>query len=158
MKSTTSGEFMYEILALLLLFVTFLLIAYVFYLKRERSVLLREIDVRAEKRFMEMKNELRKEILEKSRAVLKGKIGEQIVPFLEQFKYNPSDARFIGSPIDYVIFDGYTDVKDKREARSITVVLTDIKTGKSARLTPEQKRIKEAVEEKRVKWETITLQ
>jgi predicted Holliday junction resolvase-like endonuclease len=149
---------MYEILALFLFVIAVLLIAYIFYLNRERSVLLREIEVRVEKRLMEKEKELRKEILERSRAVLKGRIGEQIVPFLEQFKYNPSDARFIGSPIDYVIFDGYTDVKDKREVRPITVVLADIKTGKSARLTFEQKKIKEAIIEKRVKWETINLQ
>jgi predicted Holliday junction resolvase-like endonuclease len=32
------------------------------------------------------------------------------------------------------------------------------KTGKSASLTHEQRKIKEVIEEKRVKWETITLQ
>jgi len=149
---------MYEILALLLFIIAILLTAYIFYLKRERSVLLREIDVKAEKRFMELKNEFRKEILGKSRAGLKGRIAEQIVPFLEQFKYNPSDARFIGSPIDYVIFDGYTDVKDKKEDRPITVVLADIKTGRSARLTFAQKKIRDAITERRVKWETISLE
>jgi len=149
---------MFEILAILLFVVAILLIAYVLYLKRERSVLLREIEVRAEKRFMEMKEIFKQEVLEKSRAVLKGRISEQIIPFLEQFKYNPSDARFIGSPIDYIIFDGYTELKDNRVEKPITVILTDVKSGKSATLIHEQKKIKEAVEEKRVKWETITLQ
>jgi len=119
---------MYEIRALSLFVIVIVVLAYVFYLRRERSVLLREIAVRAEKRFMEMKDELRKEVLEKSRAVLKGRIGEQIVPFLEQFKHNPADARFIGSPIDYIIFDGYTDVKDRDVEQPIRVVLADIKT------------------------------
>ena len=149
---------MFEILAILLFVVAILLIAYVLYLKRERSVLLREIEVRAEKRFMEMKEIFKQEVLEKSRAVLKGRISEQIIPFLEQFKYNPSDARFIGSPIDYIIFDGYTELKDNRVEKPITVILADVKSGKSATLTHEQKKIKEAVEEKRVRWETITLQ
>jgi predicted Holliday junction resolvase-like endonuclease len=149
---------MFEILAILFFVVAILLIAYVLYLKRERSVLLREIEVRAEKRFMEMKEIFKQEILEKSRAVLKGRISEQIIPFLEQFKHNPSDARFIGSPIDYVIFDGYTELKDNRVEKPIMVILADVKSGKSASLTHEQKRIKEAIEEKRVKWETITLQ
>jgi len=148
----------FEILAILLFVVAILLIAYVLYLKRERSVLLREIEVRAEKRFMEMKEIFKQEVLEKSRAVLKGRISEQIIPFLEQFKYNPSDARFIGSPIDYIIFDGYTELKDNRVEKPITVILADVKSGKSATLTHEQKKIKEAVEEKRVRWETITLQ
>ena len=149
---------MFEILAILLFVVAILLIAYVLYLKRERSVLLREIEVRAEKRFMEMKEIFKQEVLEKSRAVLKGRISEQIIPFLEQFKYNPSDARFIGSPIDYIIFDGYTELKDNRVEKPITVILADVKSGKSATLTHEQKKVKEAVEEKRVRWETITFQ
>ena len=105
-----------------------------------------------------MKEIFKQEVLEKSRAVLKGRISEQIIPFLEQFKYNPSDARFIGSPIDYIIFDGYTELKDNRVEKPITVILADVKSGKSATLTHEQKKIKEAVEEKRVRWETITLQ
>lgn len=149
---------MLEIMVGLLFVVAVLLIAYVLYLKKEKGVLLREIEVRAEKRFTEMKETFRKDVLDGSRATLKGKISEQIVPFLEQFKYNPCDARFIGSPIDYIIFDGYTDVKDGRQERPITVVLADVKSGKSAALTYEQKKIKEAVEDKRVQWETITLQ
>lgn len=58
--------------------------------------------------------------MDSRRASIKGKISEQIVPFLEQFKYKPSDARFIGSPIDYVILDGYTDVKDVGGEQQIT--------------------------------------
>jgi predicted Holliday junction resolvase-like endonuclease len=149
---------MTEILDILLFVVTVSLIAYVLYLVRERGVLLREIDVRAEKRFMEMKGIFRKEVLDSSRASIKGRISEQIVPFLEQFKYKPSDARFIGSPIDYVIFDGYTDIKDGEGEQQITVVLADVKCGKSASLTLAQRKIKEAVEKHRVKWETITIQ
>jgi predicted Holliday junction resolvase-like endonuclease len=72
------------------------------------------------------------------------------------FHYEPSDARFIGAPIDYLIFDGYTRVKDGQSDEKITVVLADIKTG-SASLNRTERRIKEAVEEGRVKWETIRL-
>ena len=141
---------MYDIIALILLIVALLLIFYIIYLKRE-------IDFRAEKRFNEMKDQLSKQVLGQSRATLKGKISEQVVPFLEQFKYNPADARFIGSPIDYVIFDGYTEVKDSNVDRPITVVLADVKSGKSRALTQAQRKIRQAVEENRVKWETINL-
>jgi len=50
--------------------------------------------------------ENRADAVDTSRAVLKGKIAEQIAPLLPGFlaKYNPADARFIGSPIDYLIF------------------------------------------------------
>jgi predicted Holliday junction resolvase-like endonuclease len=70
------------------------------------------------------------------------------------FRYNPADARFIGAPIDYLIFDGYTEVKDSSFERPVTVVLADIKTG-DAKLNRTERKIKEAVEAGRVKWETI---
>ncbi len=56
---------MIEILDILLFVVAVLLIAYVLYLIKERGVLMREIDVRAEKRFMKMKEI--KEAVEKNR-------------------------------------------------------------------------------------------
>jgi predicted Holliday junction resolvase-like endonuclease len=47
-----------------------------------------------------------------SRAVLKGKMAEQLAPIMPQFEYLPSDAKFLGDPVDYVVFDGYTDLRD----------------------------------------------
>lgn len=132
------------IVAVLLLFIVVALLAYVLYLKKQ-------IPLRVSEEFEEKKEELRREALDRSRATLKGKVAEQIVPFLEDFQYHPADARFIGAPIDYIIFDGYS------EDRPITVVLADIKTGKRAELTPGQRKIKIALDEKRVKWETIHL-
>jgi predicted Holliday junction resolvase-like endonuclease len=52
--------------------------------------------------------EIRKDAVNRSRSTLKGKIAEQIAPMLPEFLYNPADARFIGSPVDYIIFDGLT--------------------------------------------------
>jgi len=108
-----------------------------------------------EKRVAEEKDQIRVETLDRSRATLKGRVAEQMVPFLEEFKYNPSDARFIGSPIDYVIFDGYTELKDGDADNPLTVVLADVKTGPHANLTTAQRRIRDAVEEGCVEWETI---
>ena len=34
------------------------------------------------------------------------------------FRYLPADARFLGDPVDYVIFSGYTDVRDNRRDAS----------------------------------------
>ncbi|TFF67784.1 endonuclease [Candidatus Thorarchaeota archaeon] len=110
-----------------------------------------------EKTWAEQESSVRKDAAERSRYVLKGKIAEHMVPMLSDvFKYDPSDARFIGAPIDYLIFDGYTEVKDGDSSRSITVVLADIKTGKAS-LNRTERKIKEAVEAGRVKWETIRL-
>ena len=105
----------------------------------------------------EQESALRKDATDRSRYVLKGKIAEHMVPLLSDiFKYNPSDARFIGAPIDYLIFDGYTAVKDNNSEAPITVILADIKTG-NAQLNKTERKIKEAVEAGRVRWETITL-
>jgi predicted Holliday junction resolvase-like endonuclease len=105
----------------------------------------------------EQESSIRKDAADRSRYVLKGKIAEHMVPmYKDVFKYDPSDARFLGAPIDYVIFDGYTAVKDGNSDEPITVVLADIKTG-NAKLNRTERKIKEAVEQGRVRWETIHL-
>ena len=63
--------------------------------RREYELAFKEWMADAEKR-------IRRDTLGKSRAVLKGKIAEQLAPLLPGFDYNPADARFIGSPIDYI--------------------------------------------------------
>ena len=105
----------------------------------------------------EQESSVRKDAAERSRYVLKGKIAEHMVPlFSDIFPFDPSDARFIGAPIDYLIFDGYTAVKDSNSENPITIFLADIKTG-NATLNKTERKIKEAVEAGRVKWETIRL-
>jgi predicted Holliday junction resolvase-like endonuclease len=110
-----------------------------------------------EKTWAEQESSVRRDAADRSRYVLKGKIAEHLVPLLSDvFKYDPSDARFIGAPIDYLIFDGYTAVKDNNSDDPITVILADIKTG-NAILNRTERKIKEAVEAGRVRWETIQL-
>jgi predicted Holliday junction resolvase-like endonuclease len=110
-----------------------------------------------EKTWAEQESSVRKDAADRSRYVLKGKIAEHMVPLLSDvFKYDPSDARFIGAPIDYLIFDGYSAVKDNNSDAPITVILADIKTG-NAILNRTERKIKEAVEAGRVRWETIQL-
>ena len=92
-----------------------------------------------------------------SRAVLKGKMAEQLAPIMPEFQYLPSDAKFLGDPIDYVVFDGYTDFRDgDGDAEDIEVVLIDIKSG-GARLTKGQQAIEQAIKEGRVRFETIRI-
>ncbi len=99
----------------------------------------------------EHEKKVREDALARSRAVLKGKVGEQIAPFLTAFDYEPSDARFIGSPIDYVIFEGHSE----NNPRGVTFV--DIKTGGTSKLTTAQRNFKKIIEEGKVSWETIRL-
>ncbi len=98
-----------------------------------------------------------KESVNKSRSILRGKTTEQLVPLTEEFlkEFIPSDAKFLGSPIDYVIFSGAGSITDGEE-KDIEIIFMDIKTGK-ARLTKVQRAIKKAVEEKRIRWKTLEL-
>lgn len=90
-----------------------------------------------------------------SRAVLKGKLAEQFAPMLPEFRYLPSDAKFLGDPVDYVIFDGYTDFRDGTgRAEDIDVILLDVKSG-GARLSKGQQAIAQAVAEGRIRFETF---
>lgn len=113
------------------------------------KVLLEQWKIQSEKIF-------REDALARSRAVLKGALAEQLAPIFKVFGYNPSDARFIGDPVDYVIFDGYTKVKERIEDTPITIVLADVKTGQAS-LTYEQRRIKQGIERGLVKFKTIRM-
>jgi predicted Holliday junction resolvase-like endonuclease len=113
-------------------------------------VLLPLFRIRLERWKGEVEETLRREILERSRATLKGRIGEQMAPLLPQFRYEPADARFIGSPVDYVIFEGHSRAEPRE------VVFLEVKTGRST-LTPTERKIKEVVEGGRVRWETLEL-
>jgi predicted Holliday junction resolvase-like endonuclease len=92
-----------------------------------------------------------------SRAVLKGKMAEQLAPILPEFPYLPSDAKFLGDPIDYVIFNGYTDLRDGAgQVDDLEIILVDIKSG-GARLTKGQLAIAEAIKQGRIRFETIRI-
>ncbi len=101
----------------------------------------------------------RKNSLDTSRDVLKGKIGEQMAPLFPEFRnlYNPADARFIGTPIDYIIFKNLSKVHSAEEA-PIEIVFVDVKTGKST-LTKSQQMIQDAVSgaKRRVGFHTVRL-
>ena len=92
-----------------------------------------------------------------SRAVLKGKMAEQLAPIMPQFEYLPRDAKFLGDPVDYVVFDGYTDLRDgEGRPEDIEIVLIDIKSG-GARLTKGQVAIAQAIQAGRVRFETVRI-
>ncbi len=95
---------------------------------------------------IENEYKIRQDAANRSYAVNLGKITEHLVPFHTNFPFNPKDARFIGSPIDLIVFDGLDD--DESE---IKIYFVEIKTGKS-RLSSRQARIKSAVEKREIIW------
>ena len=119
----------------------------------------REEDQKELERVREEDEKKRKNSLDTSRDVLKGKIGEQMAPLFPEFRnlYNPADARFIGTPIDYIIFKNLSKVHSAEEA-PIEIVFVDVKTGKST-LTKSQQMIQDAVsgDKKRVGFYTLRL-
>ncbi len=84
-----------------------------------------------------------------SRAVLGGKFTEQMAPYLPEFKYDPTEARFIGSPIDLIVFPGLSRGEPEE------IVIMEIKTSRSAQLTPQQRKIRQLIEEGMVRWELL---
>ncbi len=96
----------------------------------------------------------RRESVAGSRAVLKGKMAEQMAPLLPGFDYLPADARFLGDPVDYVVFDGYSACKDGGDCASVEIVILDVKQGQ-ARLSRGQRLIAEAVAAGRVRFEVV---
>ena len=67
---------------------------------------------------------------------------------------NPKDCRFMGSPIDYIVFDGLSDVTDKVANEIKEVKFIDIKTGSSS-LNTAQRRIRDAIKDNRVSFEIV---
>jgi len=88
----------------------------------------------------------RKDAILKSRAVLSGQFSEQLAPFLPNFNFNPTECRFIGKPVDFLIFKGM----DNKEIEE--VVFVEVKSGDS-KLSPVEKNLKDVVKNKKVRWE-----
>lgn len=98
-----------------------------------------------------------KRSVEQSRSTLKGQIAEQMAPVLPGFCYLPADARFLGDPIDYVIFNGRTKLGNNGAGEeTVEVVLLEVKHGLS-KLSSVQRAIAEAVEAGRVRFEVAQI-
>ncbi|MDR0668782.1 MAG: hypothetical protein LBF95_01755 [Treponema sp.] len=84
--------------------------------------------------------------LKQSRAVLGGLVSEQIAPLLPGFPYDPGDCRFVGKPVDFIVFKGMNQ-------KNITeVIFLEVKSGTAKSLNDQEKRLREAVLAGRVRW------
>ncbi len=143
-----------DIIVIAITFILGLIVAYLIFRARV-SVFEERARNDLERWKLECTNEIRKDSVNRSRSTLKGRISEQMAPLLPEFPFSPADARFIGNPIDFVVFDGYTKAKDEK-GDAISVVLVEVKKGKG-KLTRVESLIKGAVEEGRISWKTIIL-
>jgi len=93
---------------------------------------------------------VRKDAIQRSLAVTAGKVYEQLVPYLPDFPFNPKDIRFLGSPVDFVVFDGLS------EGHVTRIVFVEVKTG-SADLSTRERRVRDAVADRLVEWHELRL-
>ena len=93
--------------------------------------------------------EEREDAIKRSRASIQGKVFETVRPYLPGFNYQPGDPRAIWNPVDYVCFNG---LALNRDVESVTFV--EVKSGK-ANLSGVERSIRQAVEQKKVSFETV---
>ena len=87
----------------------------------------------------------REDAVKRSRAVLGGQLSEQLAPFLPGFPFDPSEVRFVGKPVDFVVFVGAAS------GRIQELVLLEVKSGGAA-LSPVERSLREAVEAGHVRF------
>lgn len=94
----------------------------------------------------------RRDAARRSRGVRGGKAAEQLAPLVGEFaeRFDPADARFLGAPVDFVVFDGLAS----GELREI--VMVEVKTG-AGRLNSNELQVRDAVDRGRVSYEVIRL-
>ncbi|MEK6908783.1 MAG: Holliday junction resolvase-like protein [Nanoarchaeota archaeon] len=87
----------------------------------------------------------RQDAISRSRAVLAGNFSEQLAPYLPNFPFKPTECKFIGKPVDFIVFHGL----DEKNVTGVSFV--EVKSGKS-KLSGTEKSVKEAIENKNVEW------
>ena len=97
------------------------------------------------------KHTVPKRIMEHLRTSLSGQ-SEQFAAFHHGFSYDPKDARFLGSPIDFVIFNGRSNGAIEE------VVFVEVKQHQKVRLTPAEESLRTTIGEGRVRWERLDLE
>ncbi len=114
----------------------------------QRDIALREAEVQLAVWKEEYEQIIRQDAVRRSFAVTVGKVMEHFIPYMPEFPYNPKDARFIGSPIDFIVFDGLSDGEVK------SIVFIEFKTGNSE-LSTREKRIRDAIQSGKVLWKEL---
>jgi predicted Holliday junction resolvase-like endonuclease len=81
-------------------------------------------------------------------SVLKGKISEQLAPYLPGFPKDlkPSETRFLGSPVDFIVFKGM-DEKNITE-----IVFVEVKSGHGGYHNNNEDTLKMAIDSKKISW------
>ena len=88
---------------------------------------------------------LKQDAVKKSREVLTGHFSEQLAPYLPDFPFSPTECKFIGKPIDLIVFKGL----DKKEPSE--VIFVEIKS-QDSKLSTVERKLRDIIKNKKVSW------
>ncbi len=116
----------------------------------------KDYEVELEKWRQKSEKEIRKDAITRSMNTLLGRIGEEFAPFLvaEKLGVNPKDFRHLGTPVDFVAFKGLSDNSTPEETE---IIFIEVKSGRSSSLTERERKVRDAILSKRVRYEVINL-
>lgn len=114
--------------------------------KEQKEIAEKEAKMQLQQWINEHNKATRDDAVKKSKATISGQVAEQLAPYLPGFKYNPKDARFLGAPIDYIIFDGLSEGQLKE------IIFLEVKTNSSS-LNRNQRLIREIIKSGKVSWD-----
>lgn len=124
-------------------------------LEEQKKLIFQSLESQYKARFQEWRQKeeekIRKDAISRSTATILGRVGEQLAPllFFTNYGINSKEVRFLGQPVDFIAFKGLEEGKVEE------IVFIEVKSGRTKNLTPRERAIKRAVEEKRVSWITF---
>ena len=109
----------------------------------------REVELQSRDWRMREGERIRQDAIKRSREVIHGKVTEHLIPYFPAFPWNPSDARFLGSPIDFIVFDGLS------EGAVREIILVEVKSGARKVLSSRERSVARCIERGEISFRTI---
>ena len=98
---------------------------------------------------LDEEKKIRLDAVKKSEAVTRGKVTEHLIPYFPDFEYNPKDTRFLGTPVDLIVFDGLSEGEINK------VVFIEVKSGKNCTLSKREQLVRECIDKRKVSYEIL---
>ena len=117
----------------------------------------REAEEKAKILFQQWKEseerKIREDAIKRSTSTILGRVGEHLAPLIIFLNYGikPKDFRYLGSPVDFIVFKGLSDGKPEE------IIFVEVKSGSSTTLSNRERKIKELIEAGKVRWMLIHL-
>ncbi|MGC8644862.1 MAG: Holliday junction resolvase-like protein [Thermoplasmata archaeon] len=114
----------------------------------------RDYEAKLESWKIEYEEKIRKDAIQRSLRTLAGKVSEEFSPLILSAKLSADmrDFRHLGSPVDFIVFRGLSSGEDE-----VDVVFLEIKSGSASSIAERERRVKRAVDMKRVSYQVVNL-